>query len=95
MHYIGVFVGALVPTGFLTFILSWSLRSIIKTPIHRLLAANALSLTIVTTVAGFNFGGDSPRRFGMAFFLYLLPQIVWFVVGYVIQKVRSRSDKPT
>ncbi|HET6222556.1 MAG TPA: hypothetical protein VFE11_10335, partial [Dongiaceae bacterium] len=54
MHYVGALIGGLIATGVLTFLLSWLLRWVVKAPVGRLIAANALSLAIATSVAAFS-----------------------------------------
>jgi len=92
-NYIGLFVGGLIATGVLTFVFNWLLRKVVKPPpVTGLLAANALSLAVVTVGGGIGFANGGPHQFGTTFLTYLLPQIIWLVVGFVVMRRRASTS---
>jgi hypothetical protein len=88
-----VWLGALVPTGVLTFAFLWLFKKLIASRISGLLLANALSLILSTIIGAFGFAHGEPPVFAESFIKYLVPQFVWLVVTAVI--VRGQAAKQT
>jgi hypothetical protein len=81
MYAIGIFFGALTSVGVLTAIFNWLLRYH-AAPIPRLILANGMSLFLATALSALatEEGGKGPD-FTSAFATYVLPQLVWLIIG--------------
>jgi hypothetical protein len=63
-------------------IFNWLLRHH-AAPIPRMMMANGLSLFVATIVGGFGIADGGGPNFASAFASYVLPQLVWLIVGIV------------
>jgi hypothetical protein len=77
-------IGALVPTGILTFVLLWFLQRLKASRPARVLLANAGSLTIATVLAAFGLAYDGAPKFAEAAVGYAVPQILWLAISALI-----------
>ncbi|AWM87130.1 hypothetical protein [Microvirga sp. 17 mud 1-3] len=87
------FVGALLGTVLLTQLFLWLLRSW-KAEYPRLITANGLSLFLATVLAGFGHADGGAPDFQKSFASYVLPQIVYLLVGlYRVNKKSGTSSE--
>jgi hypothetical protein len=87
------FFGALVAAGVVRLFFIWLLRKW-NGSYWKALATNALSLAVITLVAGWGLADGGEPVYAQAFMSYVIPQIVWlaFDLG---RASRDRKVIPT
>lgn len=90
-HYLGLFIGRLIPTFILSRLIELSIRKWIGNP-YKLVISNGGALVIMTILAGYGFIDDGPPVFWQALCVYFPPVIFW-VVFDVIRWIRKANQK--
>ena len=91
---ISFMIGALIPTGVLTFLFLWLSKKLIASRLVGWLVANVLSLIIAIVVGAFNLADGGAPEFAEAFFGYIVPQIVWLgVTGFIVRGQVAKQAK--
>lgn len=93
MPFLVMVIGGLIPTGLISRLLLWIMRSW-EGGTARLVTANVLSWLVVSVIAGFGMADRGDFAGFEAAFLYALPQIVWLVIDMVRQRRKSATAFP-
>lgn len=76
----GELIGAFVPAYLLLRLFLWALRRL--RPTERAVLATLAAIAVCTVIAGWGKADGGPPRYGEAFVAYVVPCLVWGVVGY-------------
>lgn len=93
-YIIGFFVTALLISALVTQLFLWLLKHW-NAAIPRLLAANGLSLFLISVLGAYGKADGGEPNFQKAFAAYAIPQLVWLVIGLIRDGRKARkAERP-